>query len=195
VTLGDTVAIWGQGVIGLLALQAAIASGADRVIAVDVLDGRLAWARQFGAAHTINAAAEDPVSRILELTAGRGCEVVIEASGLAQVAARAPKTCGERGRLVLLGMYASEIKFDYWDLYTKELDILSSRGAGPKEPSVSWFKWTWAQTYREALELIGAGRIRVRLMITHRLPIEQIREGYKCLSEQPGETLKVMLNW
>jgi 2-desacetyl-2-hydroxyethyl bacteriochlorophyllide A dehydrogenase len=193
--IGDTVAVFGQGVIGLLATQAALLAGADRVIAVDLLERRLELSKQLGASHTVNAGTDDPIARIRELTGGKGCQVVIEVTGSSGVAASVPRACAERGRLVLLGMYSAPISFDYWDIYPLELDILSSRGAGPKISDNAFARWTWASTYRQTLDLMSRGRIRVSSLVTHRLPIKQIMQGYDALLHQPNETLKVILQW
>jgi len=196
VGVGDTVVIYGQGILGLLALQAARLAGADSLVAVDLFDGRLQLARELGASECINASQEDPLARIMDLTGGQGADVVIEATGSAELAARAPLACRDRGRLVLLGMYSQPLCFDYWDLYPREIDIYSSRGAGPKinVPPV-YYRWTWTRSYKESLRLISTGRVRVAPLITHRFPIAEIQQGYQALLGCPSATLKVMLHW
>jgi 2-desacetyl-2-hydroxyethyl bacteriochlorophyllide A dehydrogenase len=196
VSLGDSVAIYGQGIIGLLALQIARQAGVDTTIAIDLLDSRLELARSLGASETINASRVEPISRILELTDDQGVDIVIEATGSPQVAGIAPRASRDQGRMVLLGMYSTPITFDYWDLYTREIDILSSRGCGPKETlPAPYYRWTWRNSYEESLRLISSGRIQVSPLITHEFPVEEIDRGYQGLQDAPDQTLKVMLYW
>ncbi len=80
VTEGSTVAVWGCGGVGLNAIQGAVIAGASRIIAVDVQDSKLAFAREFGATDTVNGAAVDPVEAIVELTDG-GVDYAFEVIG------------------------------------------------------------------------------------------------------------------
>jgi 3-hydroxyethyl bacteriochlorophyllide a dehydrogenase len=202
ITLGESVVIWGAGVVGLLALQLTRLAGADLVIVADRLPGRLAVARRLGATNTVLI--DDEVShgldeareQVLSLTSNRGADAVLEITGASEIAAIAPRVCRERGRLALIGMYARPLVFDYWDLYSREIDVLPSQGAGPKDGlSASPIAWTWRRTCEEALALITAGRLIVDPMITHRLPIEQIADGYAALRGEPDRTLKIVLSW
>lgn len=81
-------------------------------------------------------------------------------------------------------------------LYTREIDLLPSRWAGPKgtiaEP---YCRWAWRRSYEAALRLIASGRLRLEALVTHRLPIEGIAEGYAALRASRGTTLKVLLAW
>lgn len=200
--LGETVAIFGQGVVGLLALQLARMAGAERVIAVDKVPFRLDLSMRLGADETLLVAdggkhgIRKACEEIVRLTHGRGADVVLEVTGSADVASESVIACRERGRFLLLGMYATPLHFDCWDLYSRELDILSSRGAGPKdELPFAYEPWTWRRTYEESLRLIASKRVAVQPLITHRLPAERIEDGYRALREQPDQALKVVLQW
>lgn len=199
--MGDTVVVFGAGVVGLLAAQIARIAGADRVITVDRLESRLELAKQLGAADALlvqqgSQALAEVCGEIVQMTQNRGADVVIEATGSPNVASAAVTACRERGRFLLLGMYPQHVTFDCWDLYSRELDIHSSRGAGPKEDFLrAGHPWTWRKTYDHALQLLASGRVCVDRLITHRLPAESIAEGYRLLRKEPERALKVVLEW
>ncbi|MGH7903142.1 MAG: zinc-dependent alcohol dehydrogenase [Candidatus Dormibacteraceae bacterium] len=202
VRIGETVAIFGQGAVGLLALQICRLAGAERLIAVDRLPSRLELARQAGADDTVlveggdEAAVARAADEIVRLTHGRGADLVVEVTGSPQVASAAVVACRERGRFLLLGMYPSPVRLDCWDLYTRELEILSSRGAGPKEDlPLAYEPWTWRRTYEESIRLLADGRLRVEGFVTHRFPPERIGDGYRALSKDPDHALKVVIEW
>ena len=81
VSRGDTVAVFGCGGVGDAAIAAAALAGARTIVAIDVDDRKLEWARRFGATHTVNAAATDPVEAVRQLTGGFGADLVVEAVG------------------------------------------------------------------------------------------------------------------
>lgn len=197
ITLGDDIVIFGQGAVGLLATQIAYAMGAARVVAIDRVGSRAAVAGELGATHTIVGESVDEAHpRLEQLSAGRGFDVVVEATGAAEVAGAAPAVCSERGRLVLAGMYTRPITFDYWDVYTRELDILSSRQAGPKHDLPDpYYRWTWRRTNEYSLELLAKRQVLVEPLISARMPVEQIEHAYDSLRSHPEDTIKVLLEW
>jgi threonine dehydrogenase-like Zn-dependent dehydrogenase len=89
---GDTIAIWGCGPVGQMAIRSAFLLGAERVIAVDTVPERLALARQSGAL-TLDYMEEDIYERIMELTRGRGADACIDAVGTEAEPMRAPIPC------------------------------------------------------------------------------------------------------
>jgi 3-hydroxyethyl bacteriochlorophyllide a dehydrogenase len=197
VGLGHTVAVIGQGTVGLLAAQIARAMGAREVLAVDRFDERLAVSRVVGATSTLRAASADElIERARDTLDPRGFDVVIDASGAASLAEAAPRLCRERGRLVLAGMYTEPVRFAYWDLFTRELDVSASRQAGPRQDIPSaYYSWTWRRTHEESLRLLSTGVVQVEPLITDRLPIEQIDAGYEALRSRPEMAIKVVLGW
>jgi len=197
VSLGHSVAVIGQGAVGLLAVQIARAMGAREVVAIDRFDERLAVARMVGATCTLKAGSADEVTeRLRETTDPRAFDVVIEASGSAALAEVAPRLCRERGRLVLAGMYTDPVRFAYWDLFTRELDVSASRQAGPRQSlPAAYYPWTWRRTLEESLRLLAQGSVQVEPLITDRLPIERIEDGYDALRSRPETAIKVLLRW
>jgi len=112
VTRGDTVAVIGCGGVGDAAVLGARLAGAKTIIAVDIDDRKLAWAREFGATHTINSRAADAVEGIRELTGGFGADVVVEAIGRPETYKQAFFARDLAGVVVLVGVPTPEMQLD-----------------------------------------------------------------------------------
>jgi S-(hydroxymethyl)mycothiol dehydrogenase len=130
VTRGDTVAVIGCGGVGDGAVLGARLAGAKTIIAVDVDDRKLQWAREFGATHVINASSADPVDGIKELTGGFGADVVIEAIGRPETYRQAFFARDLAGVVVLVGVPTPEMRL--------ELPLLEVFGRGGALKS-SWY--------------------------------------------------------
>jgi len=104
VAAGDTVAVIGCGGVGNASIAGAAIAGARMVIAVDVVERKLEWAKRFGATHTINARNEDPVEAIRALTGGFGADLVIDAVGRPETYLQAFLARDHAGRLVNVGV-------------------------------------------------------------------------------------------
>jgi S-(hydroxymethyl)mycothiol dehydrogenase len=101
---GDTVAVFGCGGVGDAAIAGARLAGARTIIAVDLDDGKLEWAKDFGATHTVNAATTDPIEAVRELTDGYGADVCIEAVGNPEVLRQAFFARDLAGTVVQVGV-------------------------------------------------------------------------------------------
>ena len=101
---GDTVAVIGCGGVGNAAVSGAAIGGARMVIAVDIVERKLEWARRFGATHTVDARTQDPVEAIRELTGGFGADLVIDAVGRPETYLQAFLARDHAGRLVNVGV-------------------------------------------------------------------------------------------
>ena len=112
VTRGDTVAVIGCGGVGDAAVLGARLAGAKTIIAVDVDDRKLGWARDFGATHTINSRSADPVEGIRELTDGFGADVVIDAVGRPETYTQAFNARDLAGVVVLVGVPTPEMRLE-----------------------------------------------------------------------------------
>ena len=132
VVANDTVAILGCGGVGLGAVAAAAFRGA-RTIGIDVDDKKLEIATKAGATETINSARDNLHERLLELTNGRGPDVVVEAIGLPQTFRAAVEEVAFTGRVVYIGYAKEAVAFETRLFVQKELDILGSRNALPED--------------------------------------------------------------
>ena len=128
VTTGERVVVLGCGMIGMGALIGAVARGAE-VIAVDMSAEKLALARHFGAAHTIDASSRDVVAEVSALTGDDGADIAIEAVGLPATFTQCITLAGYSGRVVYVGYSKAPVTYDTQLFNLKELDIMGSRNA------------------------------------------------------------------
>jgi 2-desacetyl-2-hydroxyethyl bacteriochlorophyllide A dehydrogenase len=171
-------AIVGAGTMGALALMTGLRVGARDVLTVDVNDERLETMRVLGASSTVNVAAKDGIAAAQRL-AGRGFDVVIDASGSAPARQTAFDLCRPAGQVVLLGMGTQRSELDFVNSIRKEHRVIMS------------FAYTPAD-FRRSLDLLIAGEINLTRW-TVRMPLERGQEALEKMSRDPGVSLKMML--
>lgn len=181
IRLGDSVAVLGAGPIGLFCLQLAKLLGATPLIISEMRETRLRMAESFSAADAvIDSAHEDTLARVMELTAGRGVDVVIEAAGVNQTVQQALEILGKNGRIILMGLPTKSTEIDTTSKITyKEADVRGTTGRLMYE--------TWDRMSR----IIAHKRIDLKKVVTHRLPLEKVEEGFKSIIE--GKAGKVLI--
>jgi len=180
VTAEDTVAILGAGPIGLLTLQAVRARGATTIYVTDVRDYLLEHAKRLGASETINARKEDPVRRIMELTDGRGADVVIEAAGSIEAGRQTFEIARRGGRIVIIGVFPkTEFAVRMTDIVDKELTIYGV--------------FRYANAYPTALKLVSAGKIELKSLITHVFTLNEIHKAMEVAEKKIGNPIKVIV--
>ncbi len=183
IRIGDTVAIFAQGPIGLSATAGARLCGATTIIAVDRLDARLAVSRKMGADHVVDASRADPVEEILRLTEGRGVDVAIEALGTQATFEACLRVLRPGGTLSSLGVYSTDLKIPLGPFAAGLGDhkIVTTLCPGGKE------------RMRRLMSVIASGRIDLRPMVTHRFKLEQIEQAYELFGHQRDGVLKVAI--
>ncbi|MBS7611638.1 zinc-binding alcohol dehydrogenase [Candidatus Bathyarchaeota archaeon] len=194
IELGSSVVVVGQGLIGLLATQFAALSGAFPLIAVDVIDSRLKLSTRLGADYALNPTEADAVEEIMRLTDGRGADVVIEATGNPNAIPTALNMAGKLGRVVILGSPRglSTVNF-YMPVHRKGLVIIGAHNSvRPKYESLPHF-WTDKDDMKLTLKLITKGRLKVKELISLKLPVEKAPEAYRLIMERKEEILGVLL--
>jgi L-iditol 2-dehydrogenase len=178
---GQTVLVIGSGVAGLLHIQLARTAGAGYIIATDIVDYRLEAARRFGADAAIKAK-EYTMDYLRQAADGRLADLVVICSGATPAINQALESV-ERGGTVLFFAPTEprvSIPISVNDLFWRnEVTLTSSYGGGPAD-------------YAAALELIQAGKIRVRDMITHRLGLAETSLGFQLVA-QAQDSLKVII--
>ncbi len=170
---GESVAIFGTGGIGLNAVQGAVLAGADPIIAVDVMQNKLDYAKKFGATHTVNASDENPVERIRELTGGQGAHHAIEAIGNAEVAVQAFDAIRSGGTAVMIGITSPETTaaIPTLALVTQEKKLVGSL-YGSSVPR---------HMVPRLIELYMAEKLNLDDLLTRSYPLDQINEAYGAL--------------
>ena len=180
ITAEDTVAILGSGPVGLLTLQAVRARGATNIYVTDIRDYLLEYARRLGATETINAQREDPVKRIMELTDGRGADVVIEAAGSIEAGRQTFEIVRRGGRIVIIGVFPkTEFAVRMTDFVDKELTVYGV--------------FRYANTYPTALSLVSAGKIELKPLITHVFTLDEIQRAMEVAEKKIGNPVKVIV--
>ena len=183
IRIGDTVAVFAQGPIGLCATAGAKLMGATTIIAVDTVPARLEMARRMGADFVVDFKAEDPVAAIMRLTDGRGVDVAIEALGTQATFEASLRVLRPGGVLSSLGVYSSDltIPLDAFAAGLGEKSIRTSLCPGGKE------------RMRRMLEVISSGRVDLGGLVTHRFKLDQIEEAYELFANQRDGVLKVAI--
>ncbi len=183
VQIGDTVAVFAQGPIGLCATAGAKLMGATTVIAIDRVPERLAMAKRLGADHLVDISHQDPVEEIMRLTDGRGCDVAVEALGTQATFEACLRVLRPGGTLSSLGVYSSDlhIPFDAFAAGLGDHRIVTSLCPGGKE------------RMRRLMGVIASGRADLRPLVTHHFSLDRIEEAYDLFSHQRDGVLKVSI--
>jgi len=183
VRIGDTVAVFAQGPIGLCATAGAYMMGATTIIAVESVPARIEVARKMGATHVVDFSKVDPVDEIRRITGGRGVDVAIEALGTQATFEGALRVLRPGGTLSSLGVYSSDltIPLDAFSAGLGDNRIVTTLCPGGKE------------RMRRLLEVIESGRVDTRALVTHRFGLDQIEKAYDLFAHQRDGVLKVAI--
>jgi len=180
VTAEDTVAIFGCGGVGLGAVAGSNARRA-RTICIDVDDGKLQLARAAGAAHTINSLTQSVHEGLLELTDGRGPDVVIEAVGTPATFRAAVEEVAFTGRVVYMGYAKEPVSYETRLFVQKELDVLGSRNALPED-------------FQAVIKLLEAGKFPVNDAVSQIVPLDEGPDAFRSWSEKPSHFKKILIS-
>ena len=181
IRIGDSVAIFAQGPIGLCALVGAKLMGATRIITVDGIPERLEMSRQLGADFTINFREQEPVSAIRELTDGVGVDVAIEALGTQSTFENCLRVLRPGGTLSSLGVYSGKLSIP--------LDAIAA-GLGDHKIVTSLCPGG-NERMRRLMNVLDSGRTDLRPLVTHRYTLDQIEEAYDLFANQLDGVLKI----
>ena len=178
---GETVVVVGLGVSGLLHVQLAKARGASRVIGITGSPVRRSMAEKFGADDTFSPD-EDVTQEILNLTGGRGADLVIDCVGSMNTLRQAIELARPGGRLLLFGIYTDEIAtLPFYQLYFKELILTNARAAKTED-------------FPACIQLVVDGTIDLDSMISHVLPLVELEQAIRMLDERDEARMKVILD-
>ena len=177
---GDSVAVFGCGGVGNAAIAGSRLAGAHTIIAVDIDDRKLDWARDFGATHTINARSTDPVEAIRGLTGGYGVNVAIEAVGNPVTFEQAFYSRDHAGTVVLVGVPSPDMKI--------ELPLLEVFGRGGSVKS-SWYgDCLPTRDFPMFIDLYLQGRLDLDRFVSGTIGIGDVEEAFHMMER--GEVLR-----
>ena len=183
VRIGDIVAVFAQGPIGLCATAGARLMGATTIIAVDAVAARMEIARKMGADHVVDFSKSDPVQEIMQLTDGRGVDVAIEALGRQQTFEAALRVLRPGGTLSSLGVYSADLKIplDAFAAGLGDHTIRTTLCPGGKE------------RMRRLMDVVASKRLDTRPLVTHRFKLDDIEQAYELFGHQRDGVLKVAI--
>jgi len=180
VSAGDSVAVFGCGGVGDAAIEGSRLAGASTIIAVDIDDTKLEWAKGFGATHTINSSKEDPVEKIRELTDGNGVDVAIEAIGLPKTYEQAFYARDLAGTVVLVGVPNPEMKI--------ELPFIEVFGRGGALKS-SWYgDCLPSRDFPMLVNLYLQGRLNLDGFVSETIALDEVEEAFHKM--EGGQVLR-----
>lgn len=196
IKLGDRVAVFGMGAIGMIALQMARLNGAQWVCAVDPIPGRLELARELGADLALNPGECDVGLSIKEATEGTGVDVAIEVSGVYAALQQALRCVHREGLVVAASYYADPGgRIDLArEWHHNRITLRSSMpvwGCSHRQQPM----WNLSRLQRVAVGLLEESKLIVKPLIGARFPFAEAARAYALLSESPGPAVKVLLTY
>jgi S-(hydroxymethyl)glutathione dehydrogenase/alcohol dehydrogenase len=182
---GSSVAVIGCGAVGLNAVQGAKLADAATVIAIDIGLPKLQMAGQFGATQLVDAAAGDVVEQVKALTGGRGADYVFEAAGNSKAFRLAIELCRPGGEVVWLGKVNvnEEVSFRWGSLMGERRIVRSSYGGARPARDFPWLVDEYLR-----------GRLKLDELITRRIRLDEINDGFTMLARGEGIRTVVMFD-
>jgi predicted dehydrogenase/threonine dehydrogenase-like Zn-dependent dehydrogenase len=203
-SLGESVAVFGLGLVGQLAVQLLVASGA-RVLGLDLEPARLALAEEFGATTVDVRGGADPVRAAESFSDGHGVDgVLITASATNdEIVNQSARMARKRGRIVLVGV--TDLRLDRRPFYEKELSFQVSCSYGPgrydsnyeqqgMDYPYAYVRWTEQRNIQAVLHMMSDGRLDVDRLITHRVEHENAAAAYQLLASDKTQ-LGILLRY
>jgi threonine dehydrogenase-like Zn-dependent dehydrogenase len=183
IRIGDTVAIFAQGPIGLCATAGAKLKGATTIIVVDNIAKRLEVAKQLGADITIDFSKTDPIEEIMKQTNGQGVDVAIEALGTQKTFENSLRVLKPGGTLSSLGVYSGKLilPVEAFAAGLGDYKIVTTLCPGGKE------------RMKRLMNVIQSHRVNLASLVTHRFKLDQIEEAYELFANQRDGVIKVAI--
>jgi 2-desacetyl-2-hydroxyethyl bacteriochlorophyllide A dehydrogenase len=182
-----TIVVLGTGAVGLTQGQVARAMGARQVIVVGTRDEALATARAAGAADAVvNGRRTDPVQAVRDLTDGLGADVVFETvGGRADTVQQGLEMASFGGSVGIVGLFVAPIAVDTGPAMRKEVDLRWIN---------SYSTWDGVREFQIALDLLATGRVNARALITHRVPLDRVADGFALANDKArSSAIKVLV--
>ena len=196
IRVGESVAVFGQGIVGSLIMQIAKMSGASPIIAVDIDEKKLKIAREYGADECVNPGRVDLPKVISDLTRGKMLSVAIEATGKAGAVRGATDSLGEEGRLVLSSFTYDTISFSlHGDIVERELTIIGACQPRCPVERVHYYPFSQVRNRTLAMQWLKEGKLRVEELISHRVRSCDAPKLYPRLMQGEKDITGVLIDW
>jgi S-(hydroxymethyl)glutathione dehydrogenase/alcohol dehydrogenase len=182
---GDAVAVFGAGGVGLNVIQGAVLAGAGRIIAVDLLDSKLALAREFGATDTVNGAKGPAEQAIRELTGGRGVDYAFEVIGLPKVIEQAYASLARGGKVVVVGAPAvdAQVTLPAFPISMEEKGVIGSLYGSPR------FQYDMPRL----IDLYMAGKLKLDQLVTRTYDLADLNTALAAMEK--GELARGVITY
>jgi threonine dehydrogenase-like Zn-dependent dehydrogenase len=182
IRLGDIVAVFGQGPIGICATLGARLRGASRIIAIDPDENRLRVAQSFGATDLLTPSA-DVADKVRRISGGQGVDLAVEALGIQETFENALRSVRPGGRLSSVGVYSGHLQIpeDVFYAGLGDQTITTALCPGGKE------------RMHRLMRLVESGRIDLRPLLTHVFPLAEIQEAYEIFGSRQERVMKVAI--
>ncbi len=202
-TLGETVVVIGLGLIGLMTVQLLRANGC-RVLGLDFESNKLSLAKKFGA-EVVDISKQDPIVVANIFSRGRGVDAVIVTTSTTsnEPIHQAAQMCRKRARIILVGVTGLKLSRD--DFYKKELTFQVSASYGPgrydsnyeekgQDYPVGFVRWTEQRNFEAVLDMMSAGLLDVKSLISHQFNINEAKEAYEIIYNSKS-SLGILLSY
>ncbi len=189
---GDSVAVIGLGVLGLIAVRMAVQAGAEKVFAVDMLPNRRQWALDHGADAVLDPAEDDVALRIHELTGGKGVDVAIELAGAYPALNTALKCVRNTGTVCSAGFYQGEAYGLHLgrEWHHNRLTIVVPHGCGWGHEPRDYPRWDQKRAYDVLASLLHSGKLDVSGLITPIVGFEEGVDVFHMIRDDPNQVIK-----
>jgi S-(hydroxymethyl)glutathione dehydrogenase/alcohol dehydrogenase len=180
---GSSVAVFGCGGLGLNAIQAAALSGAERIIAVDLVPRKLRMAEEFGATHTVDASKGDPVDSVRQLSGGRGVDYAFEVIGAPAVIVQAFNSVCRAGKVIVVGMpqFGSEVTLPAFPISMEEKSILGCYYGSPR----------FGYDMPRIVDLYMAKKLKLDELVSRRLALKDVNTAFELMEK--GEVARSII--
>lgn len=179
VKLGDVVAVFGCGGVGLATVQLANGVGAN-VIAIDIYDEKLEFAKKFGAIKTINASKEEDIAKKIRKITNGGVDIALEVIGNPQTIQQAYNAVRWGGKVVVVGYTHKDITINAGRLMFREIELKGSLGCG-------------LQDYPKLISMVQHNRIKVKELVSHKFKLEEINKGFELLERGEPKLIRAIV--
>ena len=193
-TWGESVAVFGLGLVGQLSARTAVAAGAGPVFGIDIDPARLD--RLAGTSIQPMRIADAGPQAIRRANKGRLVDVVIEATACAELIPREQELLRDEGRLLMLSSPGTASRFDFHDgCNRRSISIVGAHGFSQPQQATPANPWTSPRHGELFLDWLTEGRLSVKELISHRLPYPRVADAYELLAIRSDNALGVILQW